>query len=265
MEHHFEIADAEKYGIAKAVLLYNLRFWLRKNKANRNHIHTKDGVDYYWTYNSARALQDLFPYMSEDSIQRNLRSLEADGVVICGNFNATKYDQTKWYTLPEFRAVETAEVSLRTRESAEPIPDINTDNPDRGEIRISHPPLFKSLKRPPRTFGGYNESAASDAYEPAIDADTGEMVAPPPKPTKQTPKPRADDPVWEMIRWAENQRGGSFMSYPKQIKALGQLRDAKVSRESIKARWRDMQNDKFWQDKGFDFINVLNSFDKKPQ
>lgn len=81
MIHSFEIEDAEKYGVSEAIVLYNIRYWIRYNKANRLNIH--DGR--VWTYNSARALAELFPYFTADKIRRYLDNLESDGGLIVGN------------------------------------------------------------------------------------------------------------------------------------------------------------------------------------
>lgn len=94
--HSFNIEEARKYGIEKAVLLYNIRHWLKKNKANGMNI--RDG--YVWTYNSSVAFADLFPYMTERSIRRWLQELENSGVILSGNYNKNPYDKTKWYTIP---------------------------------------------------------------------------------------------------------------------------------------------------------------------
>lgn len=77
MQHSFEVEDAVKYGIEKAIILNNLRFWL-ENRANRKNI--SDGQ--VWTYNSAEAFELLFPYMKARTIARYLRELEFDGVII---------------------------------------------------------------------------------------------------------------------------------------------------------------------------------------
>ena len=42
MQHSFEVEDAVKYGVEKAIILNNLRFWLEKNRANRKNI--SDGL-----------------------------------------------------------------------------------------------------------------------------------------------------------------------------------------------------------------------------
>lgn len=104
--HSFYIEEAEKHGVEKAVILYNLRFWLEKNKANSSNEH--DG--YYWTYNSAKAFSDLFPYFKERKINRLLNQLEEDGQILSGCFNKKGYDRTKWYSMPEF-AVNNSNIS----------------------------------------------------------------------------------------------------------------------------------------------------------
>lgn len=102
--HLFNVDEAVKYGVEKAVIIYNLRYWLEKNKANDTNKH--DG--YYWTYNSAKAFSELFPYFKERKIARLLTQLEEENVILAGHFNKKGYDRTKWYSMPEF-AVETQE------------------------------------------------------------------------------------------------------------------------------------------------------------
>ena len=119
-EHHFKIEEAVKYGIEKAVILYNLRFWLDKNEANKSNIKEKDGVNYYWTFNSSRAFTELFPYLKESSVRRWLQELEKDGVIISGSFNKTKYDQTKWYTMKDYSIDQNEQWN---DQNEQPIPD----------------------------------------------------------------------------------------------------------------------------------------------
>ena len=58
MEFHFLKEDAMKYGVEIAILLYNLKFWIKKNKANG-----KNFVEgHYWTYNSYSSFVKLFPF-----------------------------------------------------------------------------------------------------------------------------------------------------------------------------------------------------------
>jgi len=130
--HSFNTSEAEKHGVDAAIIIYNIRFWLNHNKANRTHIN--DG--YVWTYNSARAFAELFPYWSSNKIQKTLRKLESEGVIITGNYNKAKYDKTKWYSLPEFFVGSKSDPSAKrlngSSQKAQPIPDINTDVINKG-------------------------------------------------------------------------------------------------------------------------------------
>jgi len=139
--HAFNIEDAKQYGVDSAIILHNIRFWLDHNKANGSHIN--DG--YVWTYNSARAFSELFPYWSSNKIQKLLKKLESDGVIITGNYNKAGYDKTKWYTLPEYSlkpngGMDSAKLNNQSSRIAEPIPDINTHViTDEINTDISHP------------------------------------------------------------------------------------------------------------------------------
>lgn len=126
--HSFEVEEAVKHGIEPAILLANIRFWLQKNKANN--ANAFDG--FYWTYNSARAFAELFPYMSKPSITRYLKTLCDNNVLKAENYNKVGYDRTIWYTIPNEFAINQNESrirqnELRTIQNKPPIPDINPD------------------------------------------------------------------------------------------------------------------------------------------
>jgi hypothetical protein len=96
-EHHFKVRDAKRYGITEAILLYNIRFWIAKNRASGKHFYKGKT----WTYNSAKAFSDLFPYLSESQIKRALTSLVRQGAILKDNFNKKPYDRTNWYALAD--------------------------------------------------------------------------------------------------------------------------------------------------------------------
>lgn len=115
MTHHFDVNEATLYGVESAILLANIRFWLANNKANK--VNAYDG--YYWTYNSARAFSELFPYMTARSISRYLKNLCDLGVLVAGNYNKTSYDHTLWYTIPSEFEVKIDDNRLpKTRKSS---------------------------------------------------------------------------------------------------------------------------------------------------
>ena len=97
MVHHFDTEIAEEYGINAAIILENMRFWIDKNAANGVNYH--DGR--YWTYNSVKAFEALFPYMKPSTIKRTLQKMEEDGLIVTGNYNKSAYDRTKWYALTD--------------------------------------------------------------------------------------------------------------------------------------------------------------------
>lgn len=130
--HMFDIDVAKEYGVNAAILLYNISHWIDKNKANNQNFH--DGK--YWTYNSAGAFVDLFPYMTEKSVRYALQKLIDGELIITGNYNKAYWDRTMWYALTEkgtaicencnayFTNAETASSKIVT-----PIPDNkHTDN-----------------------------------------------------------------------------------------------------------------------------------------
>lgn len=95
MQHHFNVEVATKYGVHSAILLDNFYYWIEKNRANGNNFF--DG--YYWTYNSKKALSELFPYLSEKQVRTAIENLVNDGILITGNYNEMKMDRTTWYSI----------------------------------------------------------------------------------------------------------------------------------------------------------------------
>ena len=93
----FQSKVACEVGVDGAIMLQNIYFWVKKNEANDKNFH--DGK--YWTYNSKKAFTILFPFWSERQIERILDKLRKDEYLEVGNYNATPYDRTLWYTLTD--------------------------------------------------------------------------------------------------------------------------------------------------------------------
>ncbi len=96
MLYSFNAYHAKEYGVDESIVLHNILYWLKKNRANKVNFH--DGK--YWTYNSASAFTELFPFWNERKIARILSSLEKQGAIESGNFNRVSYDRTKWFSSP---------------------------------------------------------------------------------------------------------------------------------------------------------------------
>lgn len=130
MQHSFDVDIAKEYGILEAILLNNIWFWIEKNKANNTNYY--DG--FYWTYNSTRAFNELFPYVSQRQIQNALKKLIDDGVLQTGNYNKVAYDRTLWYAftkkgkcIMQKCKMDDAEMLNGSVDNVQPIPDIKQD------------------------------------------------------------------------------------------------------------------------------------------
>lgn len=93
MNHTFNIHIAKRYGINEAIMVSNFQYWIAKNKANEKHQY--DGRT--WTYNSVKAFEELFPYLTSSQIRRCLESLVEQGVLLKGDYNKNRYDRTSWF------------------------------------------------------------------------------------------------------------------------------------------------------------------------
>jgi len=126
--YNFSVGLAEKYGLNESIMLNNLIFWTKTNQANEKNFY--DG--YFWTFNSARAYKELFPFWTERQIRYILESLEKQGLIKSGNYNKLKYDHTKWYaiidkSILQICNIRVTELSDQSDKNVRPIPDINTD------------------------------------------------------------------------------------------------------------------------------------------
>lgn len=97
MNFHFDSAVAEMYGVDGAVFISCLQFWIEKNAANDRHWH--EGR--YWTYNSLRAMEKLFPFWSRRQIERIVKNLKDKGVLLTANYARDTHDRTLFYALDE--------------------------------------------------------------------------------------------------------------------------------------------------------------------
>ena len=94
---NFNKDDARRYGVDEAIMLWHIRYWVEKNTADKRHFH--DGR--YWTYSSAEAFTKIFPFWSSGQIRRILKSLQAQGAILVGNYNSYAQDRTSWYALSD--------------------------------------------------------------------------------------------------------------------------------------------------------------------
>lgn len=83
---------AVKIGLNEAIFVQQLHYWV-----NGKNGKTRDSKK--WVYNTYDEWQEQFPFWSNSTLRRIIKSCEEQGIVITGNFNKIGIDRTKWYTV----------------------------------------------------------------------------------------------------------------------------------------------------------------------
>lgn len=78
-------------GLNEAIILQQIHYWLLQSGKE------KDGRT--WIFNTYDDWKKQFPFFSLSTIKRTIKKLEKSGLLITGNYNKLKIDQTKWYTI----------------------------------------------------------------------------------------------------------------------------------------------------------------------
>jgi DnaD/phage-associated family protein len=93
--HGFNVEAATKYGVACALLLEHIGYWVSKNQIS--------GVNRYngrcWMYKSVKDFSKAYPYLTEHQIRRALEKLRNEGLIVTGHFSKGECTRTLWYTL----------------------------------------------------------------------------------------------------------------------------------------------------------------------
>jgi hypothetical protein len=98
----------------------------------------------------------------------------------------------------------------------------------------------------------------------AFEGDEMPRVTEDGSPVIRTPQTKGGRSMAELLAWAVARRGARFPNIPKQYAAMKRMKNAGVPPERIKDRWFELENDRFFKDKGIDFAVVASSFDRKP-
>jgi len=69
----------------------------------------------------------------------------------------------------------------------------------------------------------------------------------------------------ELIAWSENERGFPFLKTArgKQYAAFKIANENGITRDELIERWEEMSTEKFWKQNGYDWMNVVTSFNTK--
>jgi hypothetical protein len=159
MVYQFDEDEAVQLGsIGAAVMVWNLRYWIIKNKSSERHCH--DGRT--WTYNSIPSFRRQFRFWTENQIKSILEKLKNDGIILVGNYNSTSYDRTAWYAFKD-EAMWLKQLSIR-----EKTPMDRGKNPDGSEQKPSPIPDRIPDKKPNKESPPLEESPTrqiTDAFQ----------------------------------------------------------------------------------------------------
>lgn len=79
-------------GLNEGIVFHQIHYWIGKSK------HYADGE--YWVYNSYKEWNKQFPFWSERTLRRVIKSLEDKGILKSRiDLNKSSFDKTKWYAI----------------------------------------------------------------------------------------------------------------------------------------------------------------------
>lgn len=266
--HSFMVEDAIKHGMEKAIIIKHFRWSIERHLASGTHIHKHtDGKNYCWTYDSSAALGELFPYLNPKSIKRWLSELAEDGVLITGEFNKSPYDHTKWYSFPDCVTVKKP-IAQNDPSTAQNEPSKATDEPSL-HLYSLYNPSFSPTNVGPTNKGNknteYNLEERDTEYETEEELIPTKLLQ-----RKKLIKAKGYDPAdsKKALMWAENRLGKRFPNPLKQTRHIAAMLATGHDLKSIFKVWVELESDKFWGPRGFDFSTVANEIAKmrkKPQ
>lgn len=171
MNHTFSVEHAVKYGLHEAILIGNLQFWISKNRADKRHQYDERT----WTYNTSNAFSELLPYFSSDAIDRIIKKLVKQEVIILGNYNEKPYDRTRWIAF-----VNEAEFLDPVRSAKAPscIKKTGAREPSREIAERSNPPA--KSRNESRESAGPSREIAESLYRTDINTDVNADNTPQP-------------------------------------------------------------------------------------
>lgn len=106
LHHSFDIDLATVYGVDEAILIHHFQHWIRINQRRKGNFH--EGRT--WTYQTLDEIAAVFPYWTVEEVRAIVERLctgkgrkskkalpDFEPVLIKGNFNRARFDQTTWY------------------------------------------------------------------------------------------------------------------------------------------------------------------------
>lgn len=78
-------------GLSESIIIQQMNCWLERS--------TYIIEERPWVFNSYSSWQKQLPFFCESTIRRLIRKLEDMEIILSANFNKSKMDKTKWYSL----------------------------------------------------------------------------------------------------------------------------------------------------------------------
>jgi hypothetical protein len=95
MDYSFNTSVAIQHTERGAIFLHHVAFWTQKNCANEKHYYE----GHYWTYNSVKAFNELFPFWTPKIMRSVIDKLVETGAILKGHYSPDKRDKTSWYAI----------------------------------------------------------------------------------------------------------------------------------------------------------------------
>ena len=86
---------AAEVGLNEAIVLQQIHYWTQP----RGQWKPKEHDGHRWVYNSYARWVEQFPFWSESTVRRVIKSLEKEGLIISTQPNKADGDTTKWYRI----------------------------------------------------------------------------------------------------------------------------------------------------------------------
>lgn len=141
--------------MVEAILINHFEYWIELNRTNDRNFY--DGR--YWTFNSMKAMTEIFPYLTEKKIRNALKNLQDEGLILTGNYNRSAYDRTLWYAFSDFSEsilpkgqMDFPEKANANIQKGEPIPNNNPysktiNNTDKEKRQRFTPPSVDDVRQ----------------------------------------------------------------------------------------------------------------------
>ena len=134
-----------------------------------------------WTYNSIKNWhEEEFDFLSLRTVERTLKSLENEGLLICKTFNKMAGDKTKWYSINYEKLLEVAEKKLKLKKEK------SIKMSKNGKLGVIAKKNKNKNTIQPNWHNGTHTTKLADTIQPNWQNDTTKLVEPIPEITTKT-------------------------------------------------------------------------------